>query len=1185
MDEFNQEGSNFPAPIQLISDQELVLRILRDVEKENKSEGRKLGDWYFGAICVLADKRNPDRFSQAANSLREILEKLFKMTPAAAKSPPPESSFHEMRKTISEKLDQDEIYGGKPLEGRKITSSLAKALEKIRKYLDKNLQPTRRESMRSWFAANLFPKPDQETLEKICRGFSELWGKLQDYTHHNINHHVTTNSAEDFQSLLNLFEHVIMLTMVPTIARSHHEINEILEKDQSPSEEDVQKIQDLINQEPANFDFFFREVVDSKWLKPLRNCFKRPPGAMSVGGGYVTLPGWEPVHYLSKIVGDVPEEVSAIIREMEGTDNSRVLEEIVEIALKIKDVNLSLLLEEKIHNYLDSMAFLQYLNVPKLLPKWAKGGDEGLAAALRVARPLIAFHMPDREDIEPCFIWPSPKFSDYEYEEILNKGIRPLADIAPLETAIALIEAVAYMLQLWHPEEGQSEDQWEDPSTIWCPLIGEPSEDYISPQEGLVHALTYACEQVYKRQFDAISDLDKNLCEKRWAIFNRIRCHLYANHLLEQTKPGICECIQAYKHYDKYEYYDELRQLIQSACERFKENLLTKGEREKIFSSILQGPDESDFRRRQSYWGESFSAEAFTEHQRYFHLAQLKPFENVLFGEYKGYYLKLLQEMGDQLADEDESSRRESGERVQSVSHQSPKSIKQLTDMSDEDLIMFLNEWENTQSKVGEPLVDFIGLKYAFQQVIDAQPQRFANWGKRWKKIRRPIYLTCVMSVASKLVKDGSVEHISAWFDVCDLILSYPDHPSNTKEGYSNVSAERPCWRSARSAILDFMDVCLDDASNVSATWRSRICDILTKLCKGYDWRLDENRPILVNLDDPSTEAGNTTRGHALESLIRYGYWVRKHEGKSEALPEIFEILDARFAGEPTLTTPEYALLGGNLVNIYGLDEVWVQKKLRQIFPYSKPACWQAAFRTYLRYNRCRGEIFNLVRSEFEYALNNIDTLRVSEESHPSSISILGERIFTYYCWGKFPLHGDDSLLEKYYQASDTKAWANLFGHVGRRLKNSGQPIDSDIHKKFLDFFESRLKVECQEELQEFTSWLEAECLPAKWRLEQYSRILDKVEMRETKVWAQSTKLGELLGIESDLVVKCFVKLVKQASKENNYITTEAAQAILGYGMDSEDLQTQNVSRKALNELLRLGRFDLKGIGKSGDSD
>ena len=47
-----------------------------DALRAKQTDEYPLSDWYFGAICALQNKYNPDRISQAAQSLRELLEKL-----------------------------------------------------------------------------------------------------------------------------------------------------------------------------------------------------------------------------------------------------------------------------------------------------------------------------------------------------------------------------------------------------------------------------------------------------------------------------------------------------------------------------------------------------------------------------------------------------------------------------------------------------------------------------------------------------------------------------------------------------------------------------------------------------------------------------------------------------------------------------------------------------------------------------------------------------------------------------------------------------------------------------------------------------------------------------------------------------------------------------------------------------
>ena len=67
----NEEpGPGIVPPPSLSTQQSAFQHMLKEL-----SNGR-LANWYLGAITVLNQESNPDRFAQAAQSIREILEKL-----------------------------------------------------------------------------------------------------------------------------------------------------------------------------------------------------------------------------------------------------------------------------------------------------------------------------------------------------------------------------------------------------------------------------------------------------------------------------------------------------------------------------------------------------------------------------------------------------------------------------------------------------------------------------------------------------------------------------------------------------------------------------------------------------------------------------------------------------------------------------------------------------------------------------------------------------------------------------------------------------------------------------------------------------------------------------------------------------------------------------------------------------
>ena len=66
------ENHRQPIPLKLTPQQEDVLRALQGRENERYP----LSQWYLGALYALDNDYNPDRISQSAQSLRELIEKL-----------------------------------------------------------------------------------------------------------------------------------------------------------------------------------------------------------------------------------------------------------------------------------------------------------------------------------------------------------------------------------------------------------------------------------------------------------------------------------------------------------------------------------------------------------------------------------------------------------------------------------------------------------------------------------------------------------------------------------------------------------------------------------------------------------------------------------------------------------------------------------------------------------------------------------------------------------------------------------------------------------------------------------------------------------------------------------------------------------------------------------------------------
>ena len=132
--------------------------------------------------------------------------------------------------------------------------------------------------------------------------------------------------------------------------------------------------------------------------------------------------------------------------------------------------------------------------------------------------------------------------------------------------------------------------------------------------------------------------MDDALRSAKWYLCERIRYHLYAQHL-ELTKRRIRDSILNYRQYATEQYGFEFQRMLRMAVEHFGDSLASRAELEEIFETILNAPDKEDYER---FMGEQFSEEAYRHRQEYFQRRQFAPFAALLSGKYKERYDKLV---------------------------------------------------------------------------------------------------------------------------------------------------------------------------------------------------------------------------------------------------------------------------------------------------------------------------------------------------------------------------------------------------------------------------------------------------------------------------------------------------------------------------------------------------------------
>ena len=610
----------------------------------------------------------------------------------------------------------------------------------------------------------------------------------------------------------------------------------------------------------------------------------------------------------------------------------------------------------------------------------------------------------------------------------MSKGVRPLAQKEPYRAARILTEAAANMIRL---RTHQAElNQGEDSSKIWYERLHELHTGYENPDKTLVHTLIFACEQVYEKSPDSVMDLDKTLRGQQWGVFEHIRQHLYAQYPNEITKPWIRELILEYKGYQLWRHNHEFQRMIRCACEYFGETLLTEAERTQIFDSIRSGPLKANYQSWVIEWlGEEFTEERFQQHQYNFHWRQFKPFEPLLFGEYTTYFRELEAKVADSISDENYPLIETMGG---AVSNHSPRSPKDLENLTDEELLATINEWEgNELFSEGDPLIEINieGLAGAFQTVFQESilpdVNRLRFWIENRERIERPIYVRMMINGMQAEVKEKNFNRLDEWLTFSEWVLSHPNegHENDYSLGrQGDESRENPDWYNSREIVCDFIGTCLEKDVDTPDSARKQLAQLLEMLCTQFDRHLDDQETDLSSRNDLIDEAINNTRARALETLVKFGIWLQRHDSASE-VPEMTTILEKRFDPETErpLTLPEYAILGRRYPWICSLHEAWAAEHKSDFFPQGELRTWLAAFGNFVGYNPLSKPIFEILRDDFDFALQHLIEFKKQDGSDKKQIDIfgrplkqnspeekltegIGQHLFTYYLWGLYPL-------------------------------------------------------------------------------------------------------------------------------------------------------------------------------------
>ncbi|MDP4128180.1 MAG: hypothetical protein Q8912_14765 [Bacillota bacterium] len=501
--------------------------LLVDILLNTDGEGPKIGAMLLGTWMTLYSKDNPEDLAQAAHSARELIEK------APAYLGKLDIHTRKLGDEV-EKLQKswDQVSQVDPWPPKVVDEKVSAWLIDAGAFFDfvKKQFPSRRQQYASMVNSIDIGYPSLP--KRIVEEKAALLINLRDYFN-EVSHHRQTTDSRTFSERLIVLEKLLLDLRAPRPIPIFDEIDDLIlraEKEGISSEIMDELKSKLVNGSTNNY--FFNTINSPIWIPQLikYNYFDFPAEPFR-SGDYVSFPNWAESGYLLRMVDLDPKEVLKAVKEIPFTENQRVLEEILQILLKV-DPHQAVKFNQSIT--------LRAINAPFPM----RGSVFAAQLAVRftecseigAARTLIGELLEVSPDGRPFYKhkkWFSPepqiKFRDYDYEEILKLLVPTFAKREPLIAvdifAGLLDKAVEYGLGRHKGTVDDDESAVDDYSVIWRTDIGSPRHSHMDqPRQGLVSALRDSLIEMLSSDISASEKLAvfKDLATRRYKVFGRI---------------------------------------------------------------------------------------------------------------------------------------------------------------------------------------------------------------------------------------------------------------------------------------------------------------------------------------------------------------------------------------------------------------------------------------------------------------------------------------------------------------------------------------------------------------------------------------------------------------------------------------------------------------------------------------
>lgn len=926
------------------------------------------------------------------------------------------------------------------------------------------------------------------------------------------------------------------------------------------SPETVRKVLSTIKRRQADYDYFFSQLNTPVWIGPLKdaNMFSAPPPP-EPEGQYISFPRWPESEYLARVANQAPETVLEVILQIPDTENVRVNEDLVNAALAMP-AELAARLIGKAKKWAESSYYPLFPEKLGALVAHLAGGGQ-VEEALFLASTLLAV-LPDptrqaEDDEDDIFRFPPTprgRFDTWDYRIVLKESIPALVEVAGERALYLFCDLLEEAMRLsMNRSEGLGP---HDHSYIWRRNIDSGSVDG-DVRDALISAVRNAAEQIAKADVQEVPKVVVMLEARPWFIFHRIALHLL--RLFPDVGADlIVEKLTNASLFGTPELWHEFFLL---AREHFAH--LEPGQQDVFLSWIESGPAPGSFEtdKEKCFWK----------------LRRLAPLRDVLPDRWKERYNEMVAEFG-----EIEWPEYVSPPSSIRFGYESPISSEDIKQMSFEELITYLKDWQPSNSPIG-PTPE--GLGQQLTAVVASEPERFADEVENLKGLD-PTYVRAVLSGLHEALKQKGTVAWPLILRLCKWVIEQPQEANKAKGKYTERD---PDWNWTKGSIENLLEEGLkSETQGIPFELRQSVWEVLLPLTEDPHPSPEHEANSEGSNMDPLTHSLNTIRGQAMHCLVQYALWCRRHIKSVDemqgfyAMPEVREVLDKHLEPDHDRALAIRAVYGQWFPWLTQLDSEWATSRLQKVFPEEEQFrdLLDAAWDTYVIFNQPYNNIFNILRGEYRRAIDRIGTASGKKSYSNDPDDRLAEHLMILYARGQVGFDDQDGLFVHFFQ----KAPGDVRGHaiwvVGRDFNEIEEEIPGEVLERLKALWSNRInearrsesKAPFVSELSAFGGWFASAKFDDVWAITELRDALKLAGSIESYHLVLE-RLATLAPLMPAIAVECLGLMVEGDKKRRyTYSWHEHMRAILEAALDSEDNTAQQSARALIDRLLARDR-------------